>query len=456
MDWENIFFITVIVLSVIFRVGFNARHRFIWTPIAFAIVLVGECGMLTMMRNWIVYQFVKLGITIAKAYLLCGFIVKPWQRNTVVVFFWMFWLYFLFSLFLGEFCLVSTIYYLKSLEFVILGFYAGMWAMETPGGLNRLLLWGAIAAGITALCWIRGGGVLAGSLVESAGGRVGVDETKVGVEAVEMGLFNVNGIGLKTSAVIGYAFLVMFLPGRSRMNKLMSWISVGITLLLAIIILRTGARNSAMAFLPMSWYLVFAKVKLSPFKRWGVILIVSFGMLYMISHYMSGAKSIRAFDFSSEDGDNFGSGRLGWFRDVYSEMGEKRFWGAGAKLDTRRGINVGNMHSMYMQVFYTSGVVGSILLVVFFISVGIRGMTIGARGHIALVLFGIWAGTGIGESANINAGGMAKVALGVAMACCTSKKLRTNPLWDDPQWVCLIPRAKIVNEYVRAKRLGWL
>jgi len=132
--WDNLFTFTVVVLSFLFRHIFGARHRFVWTPIVFGFYLAGECGLIRLAGNWYLYQLIRLFITFAKAYLLCGFALAPWKRNPAVPLFLLFWGYFQFAVVFGEAPLGAFYFYLKSLEIVAIGYYAGIWAVTTPGG----------------------------------------------------------------------------------------------------------------------------------------------------------------------------------------------------------------------------------------------------------------------------------------------------------------------------------
>ena len=160
--WDNLFTFTVVVLSFLFRHIFGARHRFVWTPIVFGFYLAGECGLIRLAGNWYLYQLIRLFITFAKAYLLCGFALAPWKRNPAVPLFLLFWGYFQFAVVFGEAPLGAFYFYLKSLEIVAIGYYAGIWAVTTPGGVRRLFLWGAESASPALLPQVRGACVRTG------------------------------------------------------------------------------------------------------------------------------------------------------------------------------------------------------------------------------------------------------------------------------------------------------
>lgn len=423
--WDNLFTFTVVVLSFLFRHIFGARHRFVWTPIVFGFYLAGECGLIRLAGNWYLYQLIRLFITFAKAYLLCGFALAPWKRNPAVPLFLLFWGYFQFAVVFGEAPLGAFYFYLKSLEIVAIGYYAGIWAVTTPGGVRRLFLWGAAAAGVVALSWINQGGLLSSSSMDFEQGRAGVSLDKFDADTVKL-LFNVNGIALVLSAVIPYAFLFIFEKERLWMRIA----AMGVTFVLVILIVRTGARNGALVLLPLGWYLLCAKTTLTVRKKILIVLVLIGGLGAYFVHMQKDVGQLRAFEIFSdkEEGDSLGSGRMGMFCLWTQEMGDRKFFGAGAHYDKyySQRFRVSNLHSMYMQIWYQSGYVGCALFLVFVF--GFTAQALRARNnpyrYAALVLFGAWLLTGVGEAANINSGGgYAKVALGLALALCSRRRI---------------------------------
>ena len=154
--WQYAFTLTTVVVSLVMRRMFGERHRFLWTPIAFGFYLAGECGMAKLSGNWYYYEFLRLMITFAKAYLLCGFVLGPWRRNPIVPWFFAFWCYFEFAVVFGEAPLYAFYFYLKTLEVVAIGYYAGVWAVTTPDGVRRLLK-ADLAVSVTGIAGPRGG-----------------------------------------------------------------------------------------------------------------------------------------------------------------------------------------------------------------------------------------------------------------------------------------------------------
>lgn len=422
--WQYAFTLTTVVVSLVMRRMFGERHRFVWTPIAFGFYLAGECGMAKLSGNWYYYEFLRLMITFAKAYLLCGFVLGPWRRNPIVPWFFAFWCYFEFAVVFGEAPFYAFYFYLKTLEVVAIGYYAGVWAVTTPDGVRRLLKWGSAGAAVVAFVWITKGGLLNESSMDMRQGRAGVDVEMFDAETVNL-LFNVNGIGLVLSAAVIYPFLFAFQKAKLWMRLA----AMGVAFVLTVLVIRTGARNSALVVVPMAWYMLCAKTSLATWKKALAVVVLLGGMGAYLVHMEKDVGKIRAFDiFEKGKGDDAGSGRIGAFKVWVDEMGGCYVMGAGAKYDhSMERMAVGNMHSVYMQVFYQSGIVGSVLLLLFVLAFVSRCLTSRQNPyrHMALALLGVWLMTGVGESANINGGsGRALVALGLAMALLSNRRLR--------------------------------
>ena len=106
----------------------------------------------------------------------------------------------------------------------------------------------------------------------------------------------------------------------------------------------------------------------------------------------------------------------------------------GDRIVRFRGVNA---HSIYVTIFYRSGILGVMLFVVFLFVFWAQAKRLGYRGHMAKFLLLVWLLTGVGESWGMN-GGATAVLAGFAIGL-LSRRPATNSefgelpfQYDDP------------------------
>lgn len=177
------------------------------------------------------------------------------------------------------------------------------------------------------------------------------------------------GAGASMVALLALGSLWVF-PGRWPMRiclLLIASVCLGLTLY-------SGSRGSVLAFIVAAIYLAYARLRQ---WRWLILLaggVLVFGFLWLLS-----VDFFQGFGGSWSRGGDFSAGRFGLYAATLSETWrESKFFGFGA--NTFKYLNVGQVlptqmimpHSLFIELFFSLGLVGSALFLSAFVWLGLR------------------------------------------------------------------------------------
>lgn len=418
----------LLVGGVVFAQMFRGRVRDTWTPIVFSLIIFTQaCRIST--HNVLFTYFTLFMSSVGSAFLVNGYNSKDMRRNFVLNLFLLFWGYMLLSMFWGE-CKMSGLFlYLHVLVGPIaVGYFTGMWAIKDERRWQRLCLYILIVVLLVCVVYawkgIFSGSVEGKDYAQAQAGFSG--DMAMGEE----GGTNVNQIGLAVAGLLSIPFVAIFMRFdaiKFLANKkwLVNCLGAGLVLTLALIIVRLGSRNCSLAFIPLIWYGLFARIGGGRIKKWMLVGCVVLALLFLVGRNMGKNTELRMFKYTNDTttifDDSFGGNRLGFFRDrLYGLPTSRYYWGNGALIDSMRGV-VGNGHSVYFQVFFQSGFVGLGLMLIFYVSIACQAFSANRMKCIGVLMVGIWVVTGVGEAQNILLGGVSKYFMGMGIAFFTTQ-----------------------------------
>ena len=307
------------------------------------------------------------------------------------------------------------------------GFFLARWVCMNEGGLRRVLMWVLVAAVLTVLYVARHGGF---SLQASGDvGRAALDVETFANDAT----LSVNMFALTMGCYVPFLQILGMKTPRSGAERFAKMIAIFLLVVLSWLIVRTGSRNGTLVLIPCILY-VFGSTgnRLKKSARMWLGIFVASVIASLVLGTLSSSEGIRAFRYKTEDlhgyqtkADAISSGRIGYYMELYDRMTPmQRLFGAGFSInrqdfyiDDKTGelvridrVRAGNVHSIFVQVFTRTGLVGSLLFLAFIIKVFRTGLSLGDRGRIGLLFVGAWLVTGIGESWGFNGGFMGAVA----------------------------------------------
>ena len=427
-------FTVVLILlsgSMVFAQMFRGRVRDKLTPVIFALIIFAQAARIAT-HNPIFVYFALFMTSVGVSFLSNGYALSDMRRNPVLVAFLLFWFYLLLSTFWGDCTLISFLTFCHVLLGPIAaGYFTGMWAIKDERRWQRLCVFLLVTTLLICVAYAYKG-IFLGDM-----NGVGDQQVQAGfggdMATSEDGGANVNAIGLMAAGLLSMPIVSLFMSFHTiRFLRNKEWmvkgIGGGLALILALIIVRTGSRNSALAFFPVLCYGLFSHTGLGVVKKWFLIGCLVVAAIFLVGRHISKGTELRMFKYVSDTttvwDDGFGGNRLGMFRDrLYGLKAGKYFWGNGALISYPRR-EIGNGHSVYFQVFYQSGFLGMFLMMIFFGLISIKMFSRNRMKGIAALMFGIWAITGLGESQNILLGGVSKYFLGMGIAFCTNLKFR--------------------------------
>lgn len=390
---------------------------------------------------------------------LCnGFPRDGWKRNPTWSAFLVFWFYMFAVVFTGYFPIEGACRYINEIVTSFCsGYFLALWMCKGEGNYKRVLIFVLLAAWFVIAYSVKHGG-LNSELLDGAG-RAALDVDTL-VEGVRQ---NVNHTALELSCFFPFLLIMIFRPSRTTIDFFLRLLSACAMILMTVMLIRTGARNGALIFLPCSWYFLFSsKRKGRMVGRLVIGCIILLCIIIGISFAMRRADSLRAFDYSSNfgaydtRGDAVTSGRVSMYLNNYEKMTTiEKIFGKGFTMskdlwsfNKRTGLyerarrpGSGNAHSMYVTVFYRSGFVGLGLFLIFLIKAIRHGLQHGDRGRDGILFLGVWMMTGVGESWGM-LGGHTAILAGIAMG------LLTNNLVTNPELMCK-------RDYQLLAQRGW-
>lgn len=431
----DITLIATIIGSVVFSLLIRGRQRDFLTPWVFAyyflvVEVIGSVGG--------VFHFLFTSLNFVVIMFLCnGFKSGDYGKNPVFSAFLIWNLYTYLPILFGPFPYLSLmVYSTELLKTFVAGYFVALWICKTEGGMRRLLFALVCVAVVTVFYYWMHGGFAAENLDQF--GRAALDENKIDADVEQ----NVNYTALCMCSLLPFVLLALLTKSHSMFDKLVQLVAGCCLVLLGIILIRTGARNGGLAFFPCGLYFIFSSPqKYVRMKRIALFVLVSLIFVVATRFAMKGSTGIRSFNFSGDEGlehlsvaDRMTTGRISMWQTWYDLMTPAERWlGAGFDTDKHSFQKLGkvsgaNFHSIIFSVFHRSGYLGVFLFFVFCLILMRRGIQCGERGRTALMFFGVWFLTGIGESWGVS-GGMTGVLAGFAMGLCTRRQILNSELW---------------------------
>lgn len=417
--FDIVVFVATLVGSAIFRQLLSPRARNIMVPLALAynflvVVVIGSIGG----KSGIIH-FAFTSLNFFPVMIMCdGLNSVEWRGNPAWKAFVIFYAYMTLIALTGYLPMSCTMFYLQSfLNTFAAGYFVARWVCRTEGGLRKLVVPLIVVSCLAVLYYVRNQGLLSGELDKY--GRMDVSEL---IDDEHM--INVNGIALRICAIVPFILVAFLQFKKSPIFKYMALFSM---ILLGLLLVRTGSRNGALVLLPIVWYFLHASGVGRIRAKYVVILFVV-GVVFLVGVFFTnkGAKVIRAFDLigRSQDEiyntglDKMSTGRWSMYANNLRRLSSaEMIFGKGGMLSlySSKGERIvrfrgANAHSIYMTIFYRSGLVGILLFVIFLCVFFAEAKKMGFRGNMAKFFMLCYLLTGIGESWGINGGATAILA----------------------------------------------
>lgn len=411
----HIAFLSLMVLTFIWRNSVPLSFRRHAVPWAFSVLIMNAaCASFYWGPMRVAYAAVNYASYVI---MLDGFDYGQRRENPAWTAFLVFWGYITLSSLYGANKFDAIFYWTNNfLTTFCCGYFTARWVARTENGLGKLLFSMACVSCITMLLYARHGSLAA--IDSGSASRAGFDMDALG-EDVES---NVNYTALVMLTLIPYLLVGLLRSTHSVRSRLTKWMSLISLILAGLILVRTGARNGAVGLLPSLWYFLFSTTnRVKRKKRICLFVLVSVIFLPAVFVVMKGAESIRFLDIGTESQsfyetkeDAITSGRVSmWKNHIESMSILEIIWGRGMRKYDRNQltnrVSPGNAHSMYMTIFYNSGIVGLFLFLIFLMCALRYGMKMGDRGRMALLFIGTWFFSGAAESWGMTGGTTATV-----------------------------------------------
>ena len=431
----------ILGLSLLFKFLVRGRVRDSITPWCIALILF-EPNAINFVAGALHFQLIVV-YWLCMAFVLDGCSLRLGTRNPQLLMWTLFWGYLTLTSFWSDEPFMGVMWYVNVyLELFLIGYFGGIWLLRTPDAWRKLRVPMLVCALLTILVYRHFG--FGGELDHNS--RAVLDMTKLDED---MGN-NVNDIGLAIVPILVVLEIIFVEVKRRGVREIIMKGFVLVAMLgTALYLIRTGSRNACLAILPCGWFLLFGGG-----KRGGV-RIVMVGVISMmafaaVGFFMKGADSIRAFKFF-EKGEKFdiekvSSGRIEGYRAfLYPMHGMDWVVGKGPCVINIPGMpkRVHGCLSVYVTLLYNVGVFGLFLLLLVFLSVYIRGWKTGPKGQLVILLFSVWAITGIAEGKNIRRSCTLCFVQGVAFAMCTRLPIG----WDRRMRYGAPPYAPMPSEF---------
>lgn len=425
--------VVLVGLSLLFRAVCRGRVRDAITPWAFGYLMIhfelmpfttGQLHFVLMCAYWV-----------SAAFVMNGFQMLLFSRNGVAASMLCMWVYRMIASTFGGEVYYGLVYYANIfVELVFIGYMAGIWVLTHENGLKRLLMPSLILFPLVFLTY-RKYGFVTGDLDVS--GRASLDAEKLDEDTG----MNVNMIGILMASYLSMLLVLLMTFLRNSGRKMVAMLTCVAALLTSYLLIRTGSRNANLVLLPSLWFLVFGfRIKNGKTKKLLVsfALLMSIALLVKVTFSNAGANAVRAFLYTgpnmSTDINSISSGRIGEFQLLVSRMSDLgHLFGMGLEtiqVNGRKSEVSGGL-SVYVTHYYQTGIIGCILMLVYFLKMVRYGLTHGNRGKVALFLFGVWAITGVGESVGIGRGCTIHLIWGMSLAFCTKRSFRIGETFGD-------------------------
>ncbi len=423
----------ILAMSLILKYTLSQKLRDMLIPWCFFGMLAHGC--VVPFISGFVHFVVLCCYFIEMAILLDGCNLKYFQRNPPMTAFLVFWGYLMLSSLWSDDVYVAFTWWVGCLfELVLAGYFLGIWILRTPDGLRRLFTPLALAGILILYNYFKYG------FTETidASGRGVLDE-----DMLDEGLgTNVNQIGLMLAPVVSsLVVMLMVRVSRNKWQQIVKLAAIITLLLTAYLLLRTGSRNACLVFFPCV-YFIYKSIRFTGKKAQTLFLfgIVGVGLAILVKVFMmSESNMLRAFTFW-ESGNSFdvyqaSSGRWYEFEMYLSKMsGIDWLIGAGTevyKVETGQKV-VGGCLSTYVTLLRFSGLIGLMLLGIYFLVMLHSARRSGFIGQVALLFFMTWVVTGIAEGKGVRRGFSLRLLQGVSLALCSKIPFqRRDEMWVD-------------------------
>ena len=418
--------------SLIFKKVLSPRARNYMVPLALSyyllvIVVIGSVGTAGLAH------FLFTSMNFVPVMIMCdGLNSEEWRGNGVWKAFLVFYVYMTLIGLTGFLPVSCTMFYLQSfLNTFASGYFVARWVCRTEGGLKKLLIPLSIVGCIAAFNYITNQNLLTGELDRH--GRMDVsglvdDENEV----------NVNGTALRISVIVPFMLLAFRFIRNLPIFKYSALVCM---IIFALLLVRTGSRNGALVLIPLGWYYLHSARRGGVQLKYMISLFV-LGVVFAVGVLVTnkGVDTVRAFDFKGRSQtdyyssvmDTMTTGRWSMYMHnleqfssleiVFGKGGlNSHYTSRGERIVRFRGANA---HSIFMTIFYRSGIIGTMLFIIFLLTFWSQAKRLGARGNMAKFLLLVWLLTGLGESWGMN-GGATAILAGFAIGL-LSRKPATN------------------------------
>ena len=416
--FDIVVFVATLIGSVIFAKSLSASARNVMVPLALAyyllvIVVIGAVGTSGLVH------FLFTSMNFVPVMIMCdGLNAKEWHGNAAWKAFVFFYVYMTIIGLTGYLPMSCTMFYLQSfLNTFAAGYFVARWVCRTEGGLRKLVVPLIGVAIVAIIYYVQNQRLLSNEL--DVYGRMDVSELIDDDHVV-----NVNGIALRIDAILPFLLLAFFYV---RKYLFVKYVALASAIILGLLLVRTGSRNGTLVLLPCIWYFLHASVR-GRLKMKYVVALIIVGVIFTVGVLFTnkGVNIIRAFDFSGESQmgieysamDRISTGRWSMYQQGLSYMSPTaKIFGKGGmnSLYSSKGERIvrfrgANAHSIYMTIFYRSGLVGILLFVIFLCVFFAEAKKMGFRGNMAKFFMLCYLLTGIGESWGMNGGATAILA----------------------------------------------
>ena len=375
-------------------------------PWALAVLLMNlTCGAFYWGPFRAIYAFSNF---IAYAIMCDGLWLGKKGRNAAWTAFLTFFAYLSISTLFGYYPFEGLVYWAHILlTSFCCGYYVARWMVRTEGAVTRLTLAVACVSVVILYLYWKHGAMMA--VDEQFGGLRGGFEESTLAEGV---VANVNGIAGAMLSCALFLVLGIAQQANTKLKKILKIVCALEMVLAMIVLVRAGSRGALIGFVPVAWYYLFPKLRKAKVGRRVVLAIILLVAIGLCVRRIMGSSELRVFDFKvhadtyATAADSLTTGRMTmWEKNVARMDSVEKLVGAGMFIECKSRetgrVAAGNAHSLYMTIFYNSGFMGLLFLLIFLVTSVTMGLRMRNRGHMALMFIGAWMLTGLGESAGM-------------------------------------------------------
>lgn len=414
-------------------------------PWMFAYTFLVICVVGTVETKSGVFHFFITALNFIPVLIICSrYRLQDVRRNPTWATFVLFYAYMVVIAFTGYYPIDGPAYFVQIfLTSFLTGHCVARWCCQTEGALRKLLMPLLLVSVVCVAYYVFNMGALSAQTLDDLG-RIELGE----VDSETANVFNPNQLALIFCSILPFVLLSFKWTGRwAIVQKL---VALACTLLLGLVLVRTGSRNGALGLLPSAWYFIHLS-KSGKINGRYLVLGIAIGFIFLLGVFMTnkGVEKIRFFDFQGSQQEFYGdtlnrmsTGRWEMYHNSIAKMtSRQKCFGAGAALSqySHMGELVtrfrgGNAHSIYVTVFLRTGFIGTLLFLIVIVQFFVNVRRIGrVRGQIAMMLFSIWLMTGVGESSGM-LGGLTAILAGMGMGLVSLKPAINSEFGECAFW----------------------